>query len=294
MGNETLSLLEEYNKKASTTKWIPLFIAELKEFETTLIPQRRNIRRHSEIVQFSIPKLIIRSFGKFQVRIGEHNVALSEWKTQTVRDIFFYILLHPDGVTKEEIGAAFWPDSTMEALRLRFKNSIYRLRHALGSDSITFIDDYYRFNRSLEYDYDAEEFQQELALAQGESAIDDKILHYRLAVNSYRGAYLPKLDYAWVAVQREQYHRLFMDGIKDLINLLIESKQYQTAIHFAERAMAEDPCYEEAYRLAMTAFFALGDRAAVSRQYEKCRVTLKKELDIDPAPQTEDLYKKLM
>jgi len=259
-----------------------------------LIPLRKTIRRHSEAVQFTVSRMVIRSLGRSQVRIGDHVVALSEWKTQTVRDLFFFILLHPDGVTKEEIGTAFWPDSTIDTLRVRFKNSIYRLRHALGSESITFIDDYYRFNRSLEFDYDVDNFIQEISSAQTVSDDCEKILHYRQAINHYHGSFLPKLDYEWVIIQREQYHRSFMTGITNLIELLIQTKQFQIAIHFADRALEEDPCYEEAYRLAMLAYSALGDRAAVSRQYEKCRSILIRDLDLEPSQQTSDLYKKLM
>lgn len=292
--HETLGLLEDIGKSQGHTNGSSRLISEIKRFEEDLVPLRRIIRRHSEAVQFTSPKFSIRVFGKCQVKIGEHVVALSEWKTQMVRDLFFFILLHPDGVTKEEIGNAFWPDFTIDTMRVRFKNSIYRLRHALGSESIAFIDDYYRFNRTLEFDYDAENFSQELLLAQIAAENEEKILHYRQAIALYRGAYLPKLDYEWVFIQREQYHQAFITGITNLINLLIQTKQYQAAIHYADRAIEEDPCYEEAYRSAMLAFSALGNRAAVSRQFEKCRSMLKKELDLEPAPQTNALYKSLM
>jgi two-component SAPR family response regulator len=46
-----------------------------------------------------------------QVRLGGKAIAIKDWKTQVVRDLFFYLLLHPEGVTKEEIGEVFWPDA---------------------------------------------------------------------------------------------------------------------------------------------------------------------------------------
>jgi LuxR family transcriptional regulator, maltose regulon positive regulatory protein len=294
IGYETLDLLEEYAKSADCADEVLAFIQELRNIDTTLIPIRKTIRRHSETVQFSTPKIMIRSFGKCQVKICEHSVALSEWKTQMVRDLFFFILQHPDGVTKEEIGEAFWPDSTIETLRVRFKNSIYRLRHALGSESISFIDDYYRFNRLLEYYCDAEDFTQELAIAEKAPDADGKIHHYIQAVNQYRGVYLPKMDYEWAIVQREQYHRSFIASIMKLIDLLLKAGQYQAAIHYVNRAVEEDSCFEEAYRAGMKAFSELGDRASISRYYDKCCAALKKELDLDPAVETTLLYKNLM
>ncbi len=211
IGFETLELLESYVKKRGKTESLVSFITALKKFENSLGPLRKVIRRHSEAVQFTVPKLVIRAFGKCQVKIGERLVALSDWKTQIVRDFFFFILAHPDGVTKEEIGEAFWPDSTIDTLRVRFKNSIYRLRHALGSETITFIEDYYRFNRTLEFEYDVESFLHELQMVQSSECAEDKIQHLRQAVGYYHGSYLPKMDYEWVIVQREQYHRQFLN-----------------------------------------------------------------------------------
>jgi LuxR family transcriptional regulator, maltose regulon positive regulatory protein len=293
-GFETLVLLDEYCKLNRGNSELADFVTELRKFEENLIPLRRIIRRHSEIVQFTVPKLVIRAFGKFQTRIGDHVVTLSEWKTQMVRDLFYFILLHPDGVTKEEIGEAFWPDSTIDTLRVRFKNSIYRLRHALGSESISFIDDFYRFNRTLEYDYDVESFSQELASTQVVSEIDEKISHLRQGINHYKGPYLPKLDYDWALIQREQYHRKFMDAVTELIELLFKTQQYQTVVHYADRMIEEDPSHEEAYRFAMLAFSALGDRASVSRYFEKCRINLQKDLELEPTPRTIELYKHLI
>jgi LuxR family transcriptional regulator, maltose regulon positive regulatory protein len=294
IGYETLGLLESNLKTAEGSSEVLAFVQELHDVEASLIPLRKTIRRHSETVQFSTPKIMIRSFGKCQVKIGDHSVTLSEWKTQMVRDLFFYILQHPDGVTKEEIGEAFWPDSTIETLRVRFKNSIYRLRHALGSESISFIDDYYRFNRTLEYYYDAEDFTQELMIAEKTNESDEKIHHFIQAINQYRGAYLPKVDYEWVIVQREQFSRSFVTGIMKLIELLLKSGQHQAAIHYVNRAIEEDSCLEEAYRAGMQAFSELGDRASVSRYYEKCCASLMRELGLEPAPQTTLLYKNLM
>jgi len=295
IGLEIFNLLEEYIKSdACSSTELVTFVKELSDIEASLIPIRKIIRRHSATVQFSTPKIMIRSFGKCQVKIGDHSVTLSEWKTQMVRDMFFFIVHHSDGVTKEEIGEAFWPDSTIEALRVRFKNSIYRLRHALGSESISFIDDYYRFNRSLEYYYDTEDFTHELTEAEKATDASEKIHHYIQALNQYRGQYLPKVDYEWVIVQREQFHRSFIASILKLLDLLMKAGQFQVAIHYVNRAIEEDTCLEEAYRVGMKAFAELGDRASISRYYDKCCAALKKELDIEPATETVLLYKELM
>ena len=79
-----------------------------------------------------------------------------------------------------------------------------------------------------------------------------------------------------------------------LIDLLLKAGQYQAAIHYVNRAIEEDSCFEEAYRAGMKAFSELGDRASISRYYDKCSAALKKELDLEPAAETTLLYNNLM
>ncbi len=54
----------------------------LDMFRSDLITLRKKIRRHSITVQFTLPKYVIRAFGNSQVRIGDHTVSLSDWKTK--------------------------------------------------------------------------------------------------------------------------------------------------------------------------------------------------------------------
>jgi DNA-binding SARP family transcriptional activator len=44
----------------------------------------------------------------------------------------------------------------------------------------------------------------------------------------------------------------------------------------------------------MRVFAALGNRAAITRQYERCRTALQKEIDAYPSPQTVSLYETLI
>ena len=265
----------------------------LQSFRAEQTALRKKIRRHSITVQFALPKYVIRAFGKSQVRIGDHTISLSDWKTKSVRDVFFYILLHDEGVLKEDIGDALWPEVTEDVQKIRFKNSIYRLRHALGSEVIDYADDVYRFNRQMEYDFDVENFLQQVQMAREAAEATEKIHHLCEAVSCYKGILLPKMDYEWVLALREQMHRTFMTAILDLLALLMDIHQVQLAIHYADMALEKDPGCEEACRVAMQASAKIGDRAAVSRYYERCREYLSGELDVDPAPQTTQIFEQL-
>ena len=269
-------------------------IQKVHEFEQRAPEIRKVLKRQNTVIQFTSYQVSIRAFGKLQVRIGDHLLSTSDWKSQTARDLFFYLLAHPNGATKEEIGEVFWPDSTPEELRLRFKNTMYRLRRAVGNDTITYEDDIYQFNRSVDYDYDVELFQRELSMAQSTNDIELQIKHYKTAVAAYPGPFLNKLDQSWVLSPREQFQRQFVAAALKLANLLMQQGHYNSAIQFSKRVLDQDVCNEAAYRLTMLTYAAMGDRAAIKKSFETCRQILLTELGVEPSETTRSLLETLM
>ncbi len=267
----------------------------LNEFEAKAPEIRRSIKRQSNVIQFTNYQLSIKAFGRMQVKISDHIITTSDWKSQTSRDLFFYLLAHPGGVTKEEIGAAFWPDSTPEELRLRFKNTVYRLRRAVGNDVVKYNDDdTYQFNTSVDYEYDVEKFVREINQSKSAEGLEAQIKHLKAAIGAYQGAFLPKGDQSWIISQREQYQQMFIDNGLVLANLLMQQGHHNSAIQYSKRVLDQDPCNEAAYRLLMVIYASMEDRASLKRQYELCRQTLMNELGVDPTETTRNLYETLM
>jgi len=266
----------------------------VSEFLKQVPEIRKNIRRQNTVIQFTSYQLSIRAFGKMQVKVGDHVVNSADWQSQTSRDLFFYILAHPGGVTKEEVGSDFWPESSAEELRIRFKNAIYRLRRAVGNDVVTYTNEIYEFNRSIDFDYDAERFTRELAMAQASNDPDTRIKHLKAAVSTYQGSFLPKIEQTWVFNQRQAYEQQFIDAGLQLANLLLQQGFPASALQFSKRVVEQDSCNEAAYRLTMQAYAAQGDRSSIKRTYDFCKQTLTNELGVEPGDVTRDLFDSLM
>ncbi|HEX7394118.1 MAG TPA: BTAD domain-containing putative transcriptional regulator, partial [Anaerolineaceae bacterium] len=268
-------------------------LLQIDQFEQKLPGLRNQVRRHASIVPFAPPRMIIHALGRIDVKINKRLVTSADWQTQTARDLFFYILAHPTGLTKEAIGVVFWPDSSPAELKLRFKNSVYRLRRATGRDVILFQDEIYRFNTTMDYEYDVEALQKEIGLAHQAKDIQQKIKHLKNAIGHHKGAYLPDIIETWVMGERERLRQIFMDALIRLAGLYLECGQFESALETCQDALREDPCLEAAHRLAMRTHAARGNRAAVVRQYDLCKQTLREEYQASPSPQTEQLYETL-
>jgi LuxR family transcriptional regulator, maltose regulon positive regulatory protein len=259
-------------------------------FERRLPNLRRQLRRQSQTVPFGPPKVVIHTLGRIQVKINGKTITSADWLTQTARDLFLLIVAHPEGMTKEEIGLILWADASPAELKMRFKNVIYRLRRATGKDTILFDGELYRFDRSLDYEEDVDAFTREVELADREKKFDEKTYHLRAALRYYKGDYLPELGEDWVLQRRENFKRIYIDHLLQLANLELEQRNFEQALNCTQRLLNEDNCLEEAHRLAMLIYAAMGNRAGVMRQYELCCKALADEYAAQPSIQTQELY----
>ncbi|MGI6741022.1 MAG: tetratricopeptide repeat protein [Brevefilum sp.] len=293
-GRELREVISGWVGSQETTKSIEKLLHHVENYEERLPEMRRNIRRQATIVPFAPPRMSIQSFGKAQVFLNNKLVTSNDWQTQISRDMFYLILAHPDGLTREQIGVIFWPDASADELKLRFKNALYRLRRAVGREAVILEDDYYQFNRALDYEYDVETFKKSIQQAENADDEREKASYYAKAVETYKGQYLSDIDETWAFLEEQRYSRLYLNSLLNLANYFMNRKLYHKALDYCHKAISEDPCLEDAHRLAMRIYAAIGNRAAIARQYDHCCSILSDEIGAPPSKQTRDLYEALI
>jgi LuxR family maltose regulon positive regulatory protein len=266
----------------------------IEHFWNELPELRRYIRQHAVTVHFAPPVLHIRALGKMQVRVNKRLITNSDFQTQAARDMFFMLLAHPEGLTKEEIGAIFWPDATSSEIKFRMKNTVYRLRHAVGKDVIILDQENYRFNNDLDYEYDVESFLKEHALGLKAKDSLQKLAHFREAAKLYKGTFLPDIGETWVHSSRESMQQICINILLQTAEIYLDMADFNLALEFCQRALAIDNCLELAYRLSFRIYAAMGDRAAVVKQYSRCCEVLSREINTEPSLQTQSLYLELI
>ncbi len=270
-----------------------LFVS-IEHFWNELPELRRFIRQHAVTVHFAPPVLHIRALGKMQVRVNKRLLTSSDFQTQAARDLFFMLLAYPEGITKEEIGLVFWPEASDKEIKFRIKNTVYRLRHAVGRDVIILDQDNYRFNNALDYEYDVESFLKENALGLKAKDPLHKLTHFREAAKLYKGAYLPEIGETWVHAVRESLQQIAINILLQTAEIYLDKADFNLALEFCQRALAIDNCLELAYRLSFRIYAAMGDRAAVVKQYSRCCEVLSREINTKPSRQTQSLYLELI
>ena len=235
------------------------------------------------------PTLTIYSLGQSRVELAGEGV---RWATTQSRDLFFCLLLHRQGLRKEEIGEKFWPDHTPARLDGIFRSTLYRLRRALFREIALFSDGVYHFNREVDYWFDVEEFEGLLDEAgQVQASDQDQVIALlEGALTLYQGDYLAGVYHDWCVLERERLRGRYLAALEMLARLYAARKDLQRAVELYQRLLVQDPYRELVHQELMRCYYHLGDRAAAIRQYQVCANVLRDDLGLDPTPETEALY----
>lgn len=120
------------------------------------------------------------------------------------------------------------------------------------------------------------------------------------AADLYRGEFLAGFSLKegggfneWVMARAEGLRRELMTALGQLVEDYSALDQLQSAIPYAQRLVELDPLNEAAHRSLMQ-LYALADQpAAALRQYQALEKLLRRELNLDPQPETRQLYKQV-
>jgi hypothetical protein len=112
------------------------------------------------VVQPASDTLRVLALGPLQVFVGGEAIDTTVWGSARPRALLVYMLMHPDGRTKEQVGLAFWPEASQAQLRNSFHVTLHRLRKAIRNpDWITLSNERYRVDPEVIAEFDVAEFE---------------------------------------------------------------------------------------------------------------------------------------
>jgi ATP/maltotriose-dependent transcriptional regulator MalT/two-component SAPR family response regulator len=270
-------------------------IDKAKQLNTRMPSVRRILRRLAQSIQMPSASIKIRALGRAEVVVNGRAVNVSDWRTQSVRDLFFYFLFIQEPVTKEQVAEVLWPGvDDPETIKIRFKQGIYWLRRAVGRSVILFEDEYYRFNRGMDYDYDVDAFESYLKKAYQTRDVIERLGFYRKAVGLVDGPFLADLDADWVLIERERLGRIYRSALDELAQLYLDTNQIHECLEICKKAIVEDRFNEAIHIVEMRANAALGDRSAVVRLYHEYKTMLMDEMRLEPSEEMNKIYREII
>jgi DNA-binding SARP family transcriptional activator len=210
------------------------------------------------------------------------------------RALLAYLALSPGKAHgRERLATLLWGDSPEQQARTSLRQALTALRRGLP-DADAMIDtdtESVRLAPSA-LEVDALAFERAVALGTVES------LHSGLSL--YRGDLLdgfsadaPAFE-QWVVAERERLRGLAVQALSALFEFQRRLGLSDAAVETAARLVALDPVREEIQRELIRLYLQQGRMVDALRQYQAVRQVLARELGVQPAPETEQLYREIL
>ncbi|MGB8436925.1 MAG: BTAD domain-containing putative transcriptional regulator [Burkholderiales bacterium] len=233
----------------------------------------------------------IHALGRFEIVVNGEVLRHARKAQRRVLDLLkALVALGADGVNRDAIGAALWPDSDGDASSDAFDVTLHRLRKLLGRDeAMQLAHGMLRVNRDVVW-VDASAFERLAAKANGEHGdLDVEAAERALAL--YAGSFLQnEEDAPWLLPARERLRSRYT-------RLAIRAAQHYErrggpgrAVEIYSAALEAEPLAEDLYRHLMTTLFEQGRHAEASNVYQRCRHMLSVVLGVSPSRETEAVF----
>jgi DNA-binding SARP family transcriptional activator len=203
--------------------------------------------------------------------------------------LVYLILARPRGFQRRDrLVAVFWPEHDQEGGRAALRKALYALRQVLGDDAVLARgDEELAVNGDVLW-CDAAEL--DVAIERGRLA---------QAMELYRGDLLdgwfgdtPAFE-QWVEMERARLRDATADAAWTLAQRYEEGSELTMATRWARTVARLAPLDERVIRRVIQLLDRAGDRAGAVRAYEDFAARCRRELEVDPAPETIALIRRV-
>jgi predicted ATPase/DNA-binding SARP family transcriptional activator len=242
------------------------------------------------------PRLSVRALGSLEI-LRDDALVDPAAQSARARELLLFLLCNPRGCTKEQIGAAMWPEVDPAKLRNNFHVTIHRLRKMLGgADWVSVEGETYALARDARIEFDAERFEREIRttipMVEKQGGDPERLAR---AVELYRGDFFENASTG-------EWHLEIRDRLRELLSqaLVVLGRSRMTAGDFAgaatvyQRLASLDDLDEQAARNLMTSLGRVGDTEGAARAYRRLAEALRRELGVEPDPATTRVYERVV
>src|SRR5256885_9217797 len=228
--------------------------------------------------------LILELLGTLSLRNETHPVPVA---AQQKRPLGLHAILGlsgKQGLAGDRIEAYLWPESSGARAQHALDQTVYAIRHALGSDVILATARELRLNPEL-VRVDVWEFEQAIRASQWTAAVG----HYKgPLLDGFHFADSHELD-SWIESNRSRLRLEYQKALEFLANLAAEAGDHSQSVTWWRRLANSDPLSAGATKKLMLALAAAGDRAGAVKHARLYQELVRQELEMEPDAEIADL-----
>jgi DNA-binding SARP family transcriptional activator len=260
----------------------------------------KKVSRSQQAAQANpIIPVTVHMLGTFSMMIGDSMVKLPVSRGLSV--LKYLLLHHKQNISREVLMDVFWPDADTETARNNLNVAMHSLRKALRNmiflPVVVFEDGAYGLEPNLQVWLDVEEFEKCVKAGQrleARNQLAAAVEEYEAAISLYQGDFLEQNPYEeWTVSDRERLRVAYLDTLDRLSQIYFNQERYAACITVCQLILAHDRCGEDAHCFLMRCYSRQGQYHLALRQYQICVEALHGELDVEPAPETTQLYERI-
>ena len=238
-------------------------------------------------------KICLCLFGSYPVRVNgqPHHLGISG----ATERLFQFLLINIGKETRREfLAELFWRGSSPVRQRSALNSAICRIKRQLANiDGVDVICEgpavFLGVAETVKVD--VQELTETVHSISLNEEMGDKLAERLFqALNLCDAPFLDGVTCDWALTERERLFNIQIRGLTILMHWLGQKRRYEDALDIGRRLLAADPARETTQCEVMWLYVLNGQRAQALRQFQEFRSWLKRELDIEPMPETTALY----
>ena len=241
--------------------------------------------------------LALHFLGPPQIHLNDTSLTLERRKGIA---LLAYLALEGGRHTRASLSALLWPDQEGSKAYKNLRQILWELQQSMGEGWIAADRESIGLSQERGIWLDVREFESRLAERQREIDISRRVALLSEAARLYRNHFMTGFSLRdahpfndWAFAKSEELRHQLGRALCTLSDDHCALGQAEQAIPYARRLIILDPLDEASHRQLMQVYMQAGQHNAALKQYQACEQLLRKEMGIDPQPETRELYKKI-
>jgi len=243
------------------------------------------------------PQLALHLLGPPKLELDNTPVTADRRKTLA---LLAYLALNREQYSREFLSALLWPEYDQEKAFTNLRHTLWETGQAIGEGWILASRDKIGINTDAPIWLDVAHFESIIAQSRSQTDISLRASLLTDSVSIYRNHFLTGFSLKdaptfneWAFAKSEELRRQLANALTMLSDDLCALGQSESAIPHTQRLITLDPLNEASHRQLMQVYIQAGQHNAALKQYQTCEKILRKEMNIDPQPETRALYKQI-
>ncbi len=190
-------------------------------------------------------------------------------------------------IERRRLAGLLWPDSTDELALYNLRRSLWNLRSLLGTEAHRLVSPTSQTVALNLTDCSVDVLLFDSAVGGGSTSGMER------AISLYRAPLLEECSEDWALSEREPRALKALEALEALGDYSLNRSDFATSERLWRRALSLDPLRESALRGLLKTLQLNGDYASATHAYREFRYLLMSELNVEPSPQTAELYRSL-